>query len=562
MRQGRGPAAVAAGYRRPTRRCPKCGDAGRALVVGSSGYKQVMLGRRSPQNGLFSAASRIPVDLEEFGVYGRLALEGRSLFRDSDFAAAYSTKGRPSTPPSLLALACLLQHHEGISDAEVVERTKYDLRWKVVLDLDPVQVVAPFAKSTYQSFRARLALHEKEALAFEKSVEVAAQKGLFRKSVGVALDSSPVRGRGAIKDTFNLLSDAIRCLVRGVAKKRGLDPSAEALRVGVERHFNEASIKGQVTLDWDNVEQKNAFLASLLEDCNRALEAARRAKYTGDEVGLLKKVIAQDVDESGDTPTIRDGVAKDRTVSVQDPDMRHGRKSSGKTYNGHKAHVAVETQTGIITAVDVTIPATPDGSKVAELVAETERLTGSKVQTILGDSAYSSRTAVEQAEQVEADLVAKVPEPPKGRFGPRAFKVSKDRQTAVCPAGFFSEKRGRSKDSVVHTWATPCAACPLRGRCYSREESEQRRLVVAPDFHARLQRARRAKSAKGRALLKYRVVAEHAIARTKNLGAATARYFGRARTRGQWLWSAAMANLQRIWFLCDRDQANATVTVA
>lgn len=321
-------------------------------------------------------------------------------------------------------------------------------------------------------------------------------------------------------------------------------------------------MKGQVTIDWDNVEAKNEFLAGLLADCRIALEAARRAKFSGEEVGLLKKVIDQDVDTSGDEPAIRDGVAKDRTVSAHDPDMRHGRKSSGKTFNGHKAHLAVETSTEIITAIDVTTPGTPDGSKVTELVQETERLTVAKVETALGDSTYSSRTAVDQAEQAKTDLIAKVPEPPKGKFGPRAFTVSDDRLTAKCPAGHKSGKQGRSKETIVHVWSDPCAACPLRDRCLSKEGSERRTLAVAPDFHARLRRAKRAKSEKGRALLKRRVVVEHAFARIKNLGAGAARYFGRAKTKAQWFWSAALVNLRRIWALTDEAAAAARAATA
>ena len=522
-----------------------------------------MLGKRDPQNGLFTAASRIPVDLEDFGIYGRLALEGRQLFRDAQFASAYSKKGRTSVPPSLLALACLLQHHEGISDAEVVERTMYDLRWKVALDLDPVQVVAPFAKSTFQGFRVRLTLHEKEAVAFERSVQVAREAGLFPKKLQVALDSSPVRGRGAIKDTFNLLSDAIRCAVRAIARKRGHEASEEAAKIGVERHFSEASIKGQVAIDWDDPKAKNAFLASLLADCRLVFKAAQRAKYTGDELGLLKKVIAQDVDESGDQPEIRDGVAKDRTISAQDPDMRHGRKSSGKVFNGHKAHLAVETTTEIITAVDMTAPATADGSKVAELVGETERLTGAEVATALGDSAYSSHTAVEQAVQAEVDLVAKLPEPPKGKIGPRAFTVSEDRLKAKCPAGHESSKQYRSKETVRHVWdPVICGACPLRSSCLAKKDSDRRSVSVGPDFHGRVQRAKRAKSSNGRALLRRRVVVEHAFARVKNLGAGTARYFGRAKTKTQWLWSVALVNLKRIWTLVDAAAVEAAAAVA
>jgi hypothetical protein len=515
-----------------------------------------MLGKRDPQHGLFSASSRLPVDLEDFGVYGRVALDGRRIFRDTDFAGAYSKRGRSSAPPSLLALSHLLQVHEGISDAEVIERTKYDLRWKVALDLDPMQIVPPFVKSTFQGFRARLALHDKEKIAFEKSVRLASEAGLFPKELKAALDSSPIRGRGAIKDTFNLISDAIRSTLRAIAKERGVDAKELATKTGVERHFSDESIKGQVSLDWNDEQAKSAFLASLLEDCRRVQETARLKKYTGEEMALLKKLLAQDVDDTGDEPTIRDGVAKDRTVSVHDPEMRHGRKSSGKVYNGHKAHIAVETTTGIITALDVTTPGTPDGSKVAELIKETERLTGAEVTVALGDSAYSSSTAVAQAEQVDVQLVAKLPDAPKGKFGPRHFKVSEDRSSAKCPAGHRSTKQGKSKDTVVHRWPVElCATCPLRGQCLGKSKDKSkgpergRTLTVGPDFHARLERGKFARSVRGRALLKWRVVAEHAIGRAKHHGAGAARYFGRAKTRVQWWWTAALENLQRIWSL-------------
>lgn len=515
-----------------------------------------MLGRRDPQHGLFSATSRLPVDLEDFGIYGRLALEGRKIFKDSEFAGAYAATGRKSVPPSLLALAHLLQCHDGVSDAEVIERTLYDLRWKVALDLDPMQLHPPFVKSTFQRFRARLTLHDKEKLVFEKSVRLAAEAGLFPKELRAALDSSPVRGRGAIKDTFNLISDAIRTVIRAIAKEAGQDALALAAKAGVERHFSDESIKGQASLDWDDEQQKREFLASLVADMSKVQELGRRKKYTGEAMGLFKALLAQDVDQSEELPKIRQGVAKDRIVSVQDPEMRHGRKSSGKVYNGHKAHLAVETSTSIITAVDVTAPAVADGSKTAELVAETERLTGIEVKEAVGDAAYSTRTAIAQADQAEVDLVAKTPSPPKGKFGPRDFKVSQDRLKATCPAGLPSASQNGRDDTVVHHWpAEACAACPLRDQCLATEKSHHRTLKVPLDFHDRVKRGRFARSAKGRARLRQRVVAEHAIARVKHLGAGVSRFIGRAKTKIQWYWAAALANLERIWRLSDAAAA-------
>jgi hypothetical protein len=101
-----------------------------------------MLGERDPQRPLFSAATQLgPKTVGALGFYGKLASEGHRLFRDADFAGAYCTdNGRPSVPPSVLALARLLQHYDGVSDAEVVERCQYDLRWKVALDLELASV--------------------------------------------------------------------------------------------------------------------------------------------------------------------------------------------------------------------------------------------------------------------------------------------------------------------------------------------------------------------------------------------------------------------------------------
>ncbi len=223
-----------------------------------------MLGKRDPQRDFFNAASRFAPDLEKLGFYGKLAEEGHRIFRDSDFASCYSKIGRPSAPPSVVALARLLQHYEDVSDDEVVERLKYDLRWKVALDLDPLVMLAPFAKSTFQSFRARLTLHAKEGLAFERSVKTARDDGLLPKRLCSALDSSPIRGRGAIKDTFNLLSDAIRAVVTAIAAKKECAARDEAAALGVGRHFDEASIKGSEVVEWDDRAQVSSFLAGLL----------------------------------------------------------------------------------------------------------------------------------------------------------------------------------------------------------------------------------------------------------------------------------------------------------
>ena len=92
-------------------------------------------------------------------MYGFLAVHGAKLFRDEDFEALYCPdNGRPSVPPSLLAIALLLQTHHKVSDEEATHKASFDIRWKVALRIEVE--CQPFAKSTLQLFRGQLVIHE------------------------------------------------------------------------------------------------------------------------------------------------------------------------------------------------------------------------------------------------------------------------------------------------------------------------------------------------------------------------------------------------------------------
>ncbi len=73
----------------------------------------------------------------------------------------------------------------------------------------------PFAKSTLHLFRAQLIEHEQVRAVFQRSLTFAREVGYLKgRQVTAALDTSYILGRGAVKDTYNLLADGIVKLLR------------------------------------------------------------------------------------------------------------------------------------------------------------------------------------------------------------------------------------------------------------------------------------------------------------------------------------------------------------
>ena len=518
-----------------------------------------MLGKRGAQRGLFEADTTYLTFVGENSFYGWLASQRGELFEDEAFAGLYVLdNGRPSVPPSLLATALVLQTYDGVSDDEAKRRANYDLQWKVALgvELD----ARPFAKSTLQEFRAQLIVHEEQAAIFQASLELAKRRGKFRTKGGekrklkAALDTN-ILGRGAVKDTYNLLGDGIIHLARALAQQVGQSCEGWAETHGYGRYVGPTSLKGTTEIDWSDPEQRRRFLGEIVADADRLLEQARVARRTLEagspaEVvlleasGLLRRLLIQDVERRDDGPALKEGVAKDRLVSVHDPELRHGRKSARKRFDGHKAAVVTDTDEPLILAVDVLAGNAPDAEGALALIEQAEANTGCEVDETLGDCAYGSGETRQAFAEAGRTLIAKVPSVSnQGRFPKTAFTLDLEVGSATCPAGQTTHdlRRDAAGGGQFHFDVAVCAACPLRAQCV---KGVGGRTVALHPRERLLQDARAFQASPAFAEIRRRRQAvEHRIARLVQLGIRQARYLGRAKTRFQLLMAAAVANL-------------------
>jgi hypothetical protein len=492
--------------------------------------------------------------------HGLLARHGAEWFRDEDFASLYREDfGRPSVPPSQLCVALLLQSHDGVSDEEAIARSAYDLRWKVALGLELEEKLC--AKSTLQRFRAQLVLHSGAEQILERGVQACREAGLLRRATfSVAIDTTPILGRGAVKDTFNLVSDGIRRVVDEACCLKEWNREEVVEAGGLSRHFA-ASFKGTLDLDWSDAQARRAVVGQLVADARVALALATRAlrgyARTAEAAQglraarrLLAELLAQDIDEEpedGEGPTIRRGTARDRIVSTTDPEMRHGHKSRVKGFEGYKAAIVAETDSGVILATDVRAGNVHDREGAADLVDEAAKRSGQTLAEVLGDTAYGDLETRAQVEALGAEIVAKTPPGTrKGMFSAADFRVDRRRGVARCPAG----KRSIRRDAVPGDdpgWdyqfsRNDCGGCALRAQC-TKSRVAARSLRVTERTQALWRLRRKQKTKRFRRRYRKRVVAEHRLARMVQLGIRQAKYFGKQKVTFQVALAATVANL-------------------
>lgn len=492
-----------------------------------------MQGSSDPNRHLLDAAALCSHLVDPRSVAGFLAEHRHEVFPDELFADLFpSATGRPSVPGDVVATVMVLQALEGLADRDALQQLRTNIAWKVATGLaldDP-----GFHPTVLTLWRNRLRASHRPQRIFEAVREVVRATGVLAGRQRRALDSTVLDDAVTRQDTVTQLVAQIRVV-------RRLVPQARAL--GLTAHDYEGPAR-KPACAWNDPTDIERVVTALVHDAQLILDTVAGEKLSSDQadaVGLLALVAGQDV-EPGDGEgswRIAHRTAPDRIISVHDPESRHVHKTVHAYRDGFKGHVAIEPETGLVTACELTAGNVGDAQAAPGLVVDE-----SDDIEVLGDSAYGAGAF--RAELAGRGRLAVIKPPPlqravAGGFTKDDFVIDVSAGTVSCPSGqTVAISPGGSA-----TFGALCRGCSVRERCTAAPRGKK---VAVHPHHALLAAARRqAQTPEFQAIYRHhRPMVERTLSWLVRRGHRRVAYRGVARNRIWWSHRAAAVNLRRL----------------
>jgi len=347
--------------------------------------------------------------------------------------------GRNAESPIRMFKYLLLKSIFDLSDVDVVERSKYDMSFKYFLDMAPEDsVIDP---SSLTKFR-KLRLPDEGLLdmLIGKTVEIALEKELI-KSKSIIVGATHTKARYNQKSPKEFLQEKSKTVRKAVYQ---IDESMKA-------KFPPKTTSNEVKDELDYCRQVITVIET--EPHIAEIPAVK------EKINVLKEVV-EDYTE--------------QLSYSNDPDARVGHKTADSSFFGYKTHIAMSDER-IITAAIVTTGEKSDGKYLQELIEKSQE-TGMKVETVIGDTAYSEKDNIRYAKENNFELVSKLnPQITQGaRTKEEEFEFNKDAGMYVCKAGHMAIRKartnkknvGKNQRQTYYFDIEKCKVCPYSEGCF------------------------------------------------------------------------------------------------
>lgn len=368
-----------------------------------------------------------------------------------------SNNGRNAIDPIRMFKYLLLKSIFDLSDMDIVERSKYDMSFKYFLGMAPEASV--IESSSLTKFR-RLRLKDMNLLEMliNKTVEIAIEKGII-KSNSIIVDATHTSARYNQKSPREILQERSKRLRKSVYE---IDENIK----------NTLPVKNTI----DDLEAEIKYCQELVEviEHNEVISSYPKVR---EKLNILNESLDDDIYH---------------LQASADADAKIGHKSADSSFFGYKTHIAM-TEERIITAATITTGEKNDGKELESLIIKSQEA-GIKVETVIGDAAYSEKGNIEFTNKNNIKLVAKLnPSVTQGfRKKEDEFQFNKDAGMYVCKEGHMAIRKARQGKKNVSTNQADtyyfdvhkCEVCPQKEGCYKDgAKSKTYSVTIKSDIH-------------------------------------------------------------------------------
>jgi transposase len=487
------------------------------------------------------------------------------LFNDAQFAPLFTSQGQTGLPPGRLALICVLQTIEALSDRQAAEAVALRIDWKYALDL-PLDY-AGFSHTVLHDFRQRLLQGSAEEQLLTSLLALAGQKG-WLDTRRQRTDSTHILAVTAALNRFELVHQSLHAALSEIASH-----SPQWLQNWVPQSWYLDYAVAAVGRRWPKGQGERLALAGQIGADGAMLLARLEADDAPSSlmqlqsVEVLRQVWQQQYRLEADKLLWRSACelpsAEERLVSPYEREARTGAKRE-LFWDGYKVHLTETITTEapqLITQVE-TAPACEADSTALLRIQEGLRRAGLTPNEQVLDSGYVSASLIEQSRSdYGIDLVGPVGADTSWQahsedgLDVAQFVIDWEAKQAHGPAGCVSNSwserhnhRTGIAEVLIRFPASSCKDCQLRARCTRSAEQGRTLTLREQHIHEELLRARaRQKSEEFQSSYRQRAGIEGTLSQgLRSFGLRRSRYCGQAKTHLHNILVALAINLVRI----------------
>jgi transposase len=384
-------------------------------------------------------------------------------------------RGRPAEDPVFMFKICLLEYLYDLSDVQVVEHIPLNLAYKWFLGLNIEDIDIP-DDTTISYFRVKRVGLKKFEEIFHRLLDQCIEEGLISPNRRAIIDATHIIADVAIPTWLTLVRQAFDRVIKE------LYTVEKSKAIHFQQKFDHL---------WEELKGKtrDEKLPHVLDLAQELFEVSQEYLEINENefsaLSSLKKVISD-----------RNDKAKDRMISIVDPEARTGHKSDMRKIQGYKDHIMIDEESEIITAVKVTPANAEDGDQLMDLVNQFQENHGSLPSELSADKGYWSGKNLRylHKNRITGHIsVMKTKQHTQGLYAPEDFTFDQAKMTVTCPNGIsttsYKEKirNGEKGGYDFRFTKTQCKGCPLREKCTN---SKSVRFVYINNYYFDLERGR------------------------------------------------------------------------